>query len=795
MAEYQISTAAKDGAPLSQEQLKKVEELIEEEEGATNRVGGIMAAAITGFACLVSVYHLYAAYDIVPAHVLRPVHVACVLILAFLLFPMARRYRDQIRWWDVLLAAVSILVILYILSQGADFGDRATSPEKWLGGPAAFPYWSCAWPFIKVADGWPAFNCTGPRPDVEIGVILILLVLEATRRSTGLIMPAVAVVFILYALFGASLPAPWTHKGKDVDELVGHLYMTLEGIFGSTVDVSSSLIILFTIFGAVLQHSGAGKFFIDFSFAAMGGRRNSAGRAVVLSSFLMGGPSGSGVATTVTIGTVAYPLLQKAGYERNAAGGLLAAGGLGAIISPPVLGAAAFLIAEFLKISYFDVILMAAIPTLLYYLAIWVMVELDAAKYGGAGERLVAKGTTWAIAKSHWFHFGSLISIIVFMLLGFTPVLAVFWATMLAIAISVLREDSAIVPRWAAWPVGIAVTFIGAELFVTQLLPHIFSLPKPWLEQFSKRLPFYSESVLLLTFAPVLIVLAQGLLAPRVAEVSKRFVAAMKEGTTGVINVAATCAAAGIIVGVTTKTGLAQRFADIIISYAQGNLLLTAMFAAAIVWIVGLAVPVTASYIMCAVIAAPALIKLGVPDFAAHMFIFYYAVLSEVSPPTALSPFAAAAITGGSPYLTTLQSWKYTMPAFLLPFVFVLDPHGVGLLLKIPKGGSWLDILEITLEAAAGITALGIAMQGRLLRPSTRLETGIFILTGVLFIFPAIIDAILKPLTGLSINSQVPGLSGIGISLGSNVLLGALLLLAGFLMQRSTAGPRPATPA
>ena len=205
-------------------------------------------------------------------------------------------------------------------------------------------------------------------------------------------MPVVSLLFIAYALFGKHLPPPWTHRGYSIERLVGHLYMTLEGIFGTTVDVSSSLIILFTIFGAILQYSGAGKFFIDFSFAAMGGKRNAAGRAVVLSSFLLGGPSGSGVATTVTIGTVAYPLLEKAGYEKNAAGGLLAAGGLGAIISPPVLGAAAFLIAEFLKISYLDVIWMAAIPTILYYFSILVMVELDAAKYGGGGELLVQKG-------------------------------------------------------------------------------------------------------------------------------------------------------------------------------------------------------------------------------------------------------------------------------------------------------------------------------------------------------------------------------------------------------------------
>ena len=225
---------------------------------------------------------------------------------------------------------------------------------------------------------------------------------------------------MVYALVGKSLPAPWTHKGYDFDRLVGHLYQTLEGIYGATVDVSSSLIILFTIFGAVLQYSGAGKFFIDFSFAAMGGKHNSAGRAVVLSSFLMGGPSGSGVATTVTIGTVAYPLLKRSGYERNAAGGLLAAGGLGAIISPPVLGAAAFLIAEYLKISYLDVIWMAMIPTILYYFAILIMVEIDARKHGSAagGEVLVAKGELWRVTKTYWYHFSSLISIIVFMLLG-----------------------------------------------------------------------------------------------------------------------------------------------------------------------------------------------------------------------------------------------------------------------------------------------------------------------------------------------------------------------------------------
>ncbi len=659
--------ASARAADLDAEARERVEHLLEEEEGAANRIAGPLATFITTVAVGVSLFHLYAAYEIVSAHVLRPAHVGMVLFLAFLLYPAAARFRDRVRWWDWGLAAASVGVTAYILAQGQDFGDRAVTPTT---------------------------------TDYLVGVTLIVLLLEATRRTTGWIMPGVAIVFLLYALLGNRLPKPWTHRGYAPEDLVAHLYMTLEGIFGSTVDVSSSLIILFTIFGAVLQHSGAGRFFIDFSFAAMGGRRNAAGRAVVLSSFLLGGPSGSGVATTVTIGTVAYPLLARAGYGRNEAGGLLAAGGLGAIISPPVLGAAAFLIAEFLKISYFDVILMAVIPTVLYYLSILVMVELDAAKHGGGGELMVPPSTVWRLTRDYWFHFGSLVSIVVFMLAGYSPVLAVFWATMLAIALSFLKRDTALVPA--------------------------------------------------------------------------KLVAALRDGTTGVLNVATTCATAGIIVGVVTLTGLAQRFADIIIGYAQGSLLLTALYTAAIVWVIGLAVPVTASYIMAAVIAAPALIKLGVPNYAAHMFIFYYAVLSEVSPPTALSPFAAAAITGGSPYRTTLQAWKYTMPAFLVPFVFVVDPLGTGLLLKPPAGAGILDVAAIGTQTAAGIVVLGVALQGRLFKSSTALETGLFLLAGTLLVFPSLIEAPLKLALGIGLAYAGP--------------IGLALALAAAALQRARPG-------
>jgi TRAP transporter 4TM/12TM fusion protein len=643
-------------AAVSDEALKKAEAYIEEEEGAANRMTGWMAGFLTAVAVIMSLFHLYSAYAIVPTQTLRPVHVAFVLFLSFLIFPVARRFRHRIMWWDWLAALLSVAVIVYALMGGDDFSDRNTMPDPL---------------------------------DVVCGAILMLLVLEAMRRTAGWIMPVVTVCFILYALFGAYLPQPWTHKGYPVARLVGQMYMTLEGIFGVAVDVSSSLIILFTIFGAFLQYSNAGKFYIDFSFSAMGGKPTGAGRTVVLASFLLGGPSGSGVATTVTLGSVAWPMLAKVGYERNAAGGLLAAGGLGAIISPPVLGAAAFLIAEFLKISYLDVLLMAAIPTILFYLALFLMVEIDARKYGMGDTVFEKVDSVWNLTKRYWFHFVSLISIVVFMMMGYSPVLAVFWATIVTFLVSFLDPECSLLSydlfrgRGSAWD-------------------HI---------------------------------------------AHSRLVKALEAGSVGVLNVASTCAGAGIIVGVVTLTGLGLKFSSIVIDYAGGSLLLTAVYTALVVWIVGLAVPVTASYIICAVITAPALTKLGVPDFAAHMFIFYYAVLSEVSPPTALSPFAASAITGGDPYKTTMQCWKYTVPAFLLPFMFVLDPSGQGLLLmgstKALAAANWWSIAQVTLTAAAGISALAAGFQGWMFLRTTVIERTMLLVSGFALVYPGTVSDLL----------------------------------------------------
>jgi TRAP transporter 4TM/12TM fusion protein len=631
-------------AIIPEDRLREAEKYIEEEEGVTRRLSGFMETFITVVAVFMSLYHLYAAVTTVTTQILRGVHVAFVLFLGFLVFPSSRKSKQRIAWYDFLLALLGVATIAYMLFDFEEFIYRAVTPTSW---------------------------------DLLFGVLFIALILEVARRATGWVMPFICVLFLTYSYIGPSLPAPWTHRGYDLERIVGHMYMTLEGIFGTPIDVSSTFIILFTIYGAMLEFSGAGKFFIDFSFAAMGKKPTAAGRTVTLASFLLGGPSGSGVATTVTLGSVAYPMLARAGYDKNSAGGLLSAGGIGAIISPPVLGAAAFLIAEILKISYLEVLRMAVMPTLLYYLSIFLMVEFDAKKFGARQVVIDETLGLKELTKRYWFHFTSLIAIVVLMLVGFTPILGVFLATLIAVGVSFLRSDTALKP--------------------------------------------------------------------------KKLIGALRSGSIGVLGVAATCASAGIIVGVVTLTGLGLKFSSIVIAYAGGNLFLTCVFTGLLMWIIGLAVPVTASYIIGAVIAAPALIMLKVPDFAAHMFIFYYAVLSEVSPPTALSPFAAAALTGGDPYKTTMMAWKYTLPAFIVPFMFTLHPDGVGLLLV----GSWPMILWTSVTSMIGIAALAGGVDAWFLRRATWLERILLIAGGLMLVYSSwIFDAVGLGLVALVIFIQ-----------------------------------------
>ena len=565
------------------------------------------------------------------------------------------------------------------------FLGRAPDEAPATGTEAKASYhksWRYALALLAVAAfGWPLAQgepflyraATPTAIDLAAGAIAIALVLEATRRTVGWVLPVTALAFLAYAIAGPALDRVGlslvAHRGYGLDRLVGSLYMTLDGIFGVPLDVTATYIILFTIYGALLEKSGAGQFFIDWSLAATTARTRlkprttndaatsaAPGRTVTLAGFLLGTVSGSGVATTVMLGSVAWPILRRAGYAAETAGAMLSAAGIGALLSPPTLGAAAFLIAELLGITYLQVLIMATLPTLLYYLSVLLMIEAASRREGTRAVAIDAP-PLGQLTRRYGYHFSSLIVVAALMAVGLTAFRAVFWAMIAAVALSFLRRETALTP-------------------------------------------------------------------PRLA-------GALADGAYGVLPIAATTATAGIIVGVVTLTGLGLKVAGVIVALAGGTRVLTAVYAALAVWLLGLAVPVTASYIIAAVMVAPALVQAGVPDFAAHMFIFYYAVLSEVSPPTALSPMAAAAITGGNAFRTMMLTWKYTLPAFLVPFVFTLSADGLGLLLRAPLGA----VAWTTATAAVGVAGLAAGLGGWFRGPARLAERVLWTAGGVLLFF------------------------------------------------------------
>ena len=310
---------------------------------------------------------------------------------------------------------------------------------------------SLTWPIIDF-DQFVYRAATPSSADLILGTVTIILTLEATRRTVGPILPVTAIAFLLYGYFGPLLELVglniFAHRGYDETRLIGTLYMTLEGIFGVPLNVASTFIVLFTIFGSVLAHSGAGKFFIDWTMAAFGRSQSGAGpgRTVTLSGFLLGTVSGSGVATTVTLGAVAWPLLRRAGFTPEVGGAILSASGIGAIMAPPTMGAAAFLIAEFLQITYLQVIIMAIIPAVLYYFSIVLMIEADARRLGtkAVGIDLPSVGE---LTRKSGYQFLPLFSIVILLLSGMTPFRAVFLSTLLAVALSFLRSEHALTPR------------------------------------------------------------------------------------------------------------------------------------------------------------------------------------------------------------------------------------------------------------------------------------------------------------------------------------------------------------
>jgi TRAP transporter 4TM/12TM fusion protein len=572
------------------------------------------------------------------------IFLAGVLPLVFLAYPAGLRLPEPAARWLRLPAARW----LARRDRGEPAGaaarhDRPTWSD-WAF--AALAVAVCLYPVLPFTrGGYNGFlNRQGQLDTVDtvMGAILLVLILEACRRTTGWALPAVCLVFLGYAYYGGFLPASWTiaHSGLDFDQIVDALYNSGSGFYGTPLDVAASYIVLFTLYGAVLEFSGASTFFVDLSVSAFRRSRCAAGRTAVASGFLLGTVSGSGAATTVSVGAVTWPILKRAGYPAERAGGMLAAAGVGAILSPPTLGAAAFIIAELLDVSYLRVLAWATVPTILYYLGILLAVEIDARRFG-ARPVDVQTGSPWRLLLRSGYHLSSLVVIVFFMAVGQTAMRAVLYATAITALLSFLDSRHRLTPR--------------------------------------------------------------------------RIVAALAAGVRSVLPVAAVCAAAGVITAVTTKTGLGPQAASLIVGAARtlgANptmvAALTAIFAAVALSLLGLAVPVTASFIIGWVIIGPALIDLHVGAPAAAMFVFYFAVLSEATPPTALAAVAAAAITGGRVIATMWQTLRYTLPAYLVPMAFVLSPAGEGLL---GLGGP-SRVAYALAASAMGVAVLSVAVGG-----------------------------------------------------------------------------------
>jgi TRAP transporter 4TM/12TM fusion protein len=514
--------------------------------------------------------------------------------------------------------------------------------------------------------------------DFWLGIAAILLLVEISRRTVGMAFTLVLVGFLLYVYFGKFIPGPLAHKGYDLERIVGHSYMTLEGIFGVPLSVSVSFVTLFVVYGTLMDAAGAGNFWLEMSLAVMGRGPASAGRGAVITTALLGGPQGSGVATTMSVSPIMWPILKQAGYTPNMAAGLIAAGGIGAVLSPPLMGAAAFLIMQFLGVSFWDVVVMVTMPTLLYYAGTFFIVEFEARKFRFAAPAATGK-TLGAVMRTRGYHLISLAVLVALLGLGRSPEDSAIWAILATILTSFLSQDRS---EW---------------------------------------------------------------LAPR------RLLDATVEGAENMLPVAGLLAAAGLIVGTFSLTGLGLKISSLIMSLSGGVPLLALILAMVASFIIGLSLPITATYIMTVVMVAPALVKVGMPAHVAHLLAFYFAVLSEVSPPVGLSPSAAAAVTGGNPFGSMMQAWKYSLPAFLVPFLFSASPEGANLLIL---GATLPGFVLATISSTIALLLLSLGIIGYLRGPVSIPERAALILIACLMV----VDPLEPTLLGVA-----PALVGLGL--------------------------------
>ena len=618
--------------------------MAEEEEGIARKPTGPSKFVVPAIAVCWSAFQLsIASWLILDSTFIRAIHLGFALLIVFLNYPMFKKARfglnyfsvkDRIPLFDYFIAVVAAFSAIYIVIDYAGLINRYGAPIT---------------------------------RDIVIGLALIVLLLEATRRVIGPALPAIATAFLVYSLLGPYMPDLIAFKGASLNRLMGQMTMSTEGIYGVPLYVSARIVFLFVLFGAMLDRAGAGQYFIRLALSLLGGFKGGPAKAAVMGSGLTGLVSGSSIANIVTTGTFTIPLMKKVGYPSTKAAAVEVAASTDGQLAPPIMGAAAFIIAEYVNVPYIDVIKAAAIPAFASYAALFFITHIEASKLGLRG-----------MSRAE---------------------LPPFWKTLLSGA-------HFLIPLF----------FLLYELIVVRHTPELAAFNAIWV-----------MAVIMLLQNPVKAYLNKEPLGPALKKSVVDIVSAMASGGRNMVSVALATAAAGIIVGV-VALGLGQLITQIIDTLSGGNIFLMLIITAVASLIIGMGLPTTATYIVMASLTAPAIVKIGgmqgfiVPLMAAHLFCFYFGILADDTPPVGLAAYAAAAIAKSPPVPTGLQGFMYDIRTAILPFMFIFNSD-----LILHKISSWPQGLLIFAMACVGNFAFASATQGWFLARNRFYEIPLFL--------------------------------------------------------------------
>ncbi len=608
-------------------------------ESNTRDLTGLISKIVFFGLLAFSIFQLYTAIGKpFTAQIQRSIHLGFALSLIFLLFPARKKIgvkRNKVPFYDIILSLLAIAVGLYWPLFMGDLVYRVG----------------------RVSD-----------IDLIIGILAVLLTLEAARRAVGLPITIISVVFLIYAFFGPYFPGFLAHRGQSVENLVQLMFFTTDGILGTPISVSATFIFVFLLFGAFLVKTGVGNYFNDLAVVVAGRLTGGPAKVAIFSSALQGTISGSSVANVVGSGSYTIPMMKKLGYRKEFAGGVEAAASTGGQIMPPIMGAAAFLMVEFIGgVTYWEIAKAAAIPALLYFTGIWIMTHFEAKRVGLAGMDASQIPNKKETLKKIYLLL-PILGIIVFLLVGIPTMKAALLGIVLTIVVSSISKE----------------TRIGIRDMIQALV----------------------------------------------------------DGARTALAVAAATACAGIIVGVVVKTGLGLSLATGLISAAGGNVFLTLFFTMLAAIILGMGSPTTANYVITSTIAAPAIITLLMLDMppgatvpivvavSAHLFVFYFGIIADITPPVALAAFAASGISGGDPIKTGVTSAKLAIAAFIIPYMFVFNPAMLMLDSTVP------EIVWVTFTAIVGMVAIGAGMIGFWYLKLNWIMRIVTVGTGMLLIYP-----------------------------------------------------------